>query len=113
MDDKVVTNKKTKCVYTKSDIVEIVANDCNKSIAEVRDILSTFENTVAKKLATADLNTDVCVKVFEGVTIDGVFVPEKQKMNNLTGKIITTKNKIKLKANITRNYRNKIINYNQ
>lgn len=113
MTDKIMTGGKTKTVYTKSDVVKLVAKDCDKTINEVREILNALEDIVTKTLATADLNTDVCVKLFEGVSIDSMFVPEETKTNNLTGETITVKSKIKPKANITRNYRDKITNYNK
>ena len=44
------------------------------------------------------------VRMFQGINFDGTYAPAKQKKNNLTGIIENVPEKVKLKANITRNY---------
>ena len=53
---------------------------------------------------------DVCIKLFEGISLDGIYVPEKTKTNNLTGKTNLVKSKIKPKFTITRSYCEKLNN---
>ena len=53
---------------------------------------------------------DVCIKLFEGISLDGKYVPEKTKRNNLTGETNFVESKIKPKFNITRSYCDKLNN---
>ena len=52
----------------------------------------------------------MCIKLFEGMSLDGVYVPEKTKKNNLTGQMNFVDSRIKPKFNITRSYREKLNN---
>ena len=93
---------------TKERIIKYIAEKEHKDIALVRSIYNTLEDVVVESLSTATPETNVSVKLFEGITLDSSFVPEKIKKNNLTGKNITVAEHIKVKANITRNYQEKI-----
>ena len=50
------------------------------------------------------------IKLFEGISLDGIYVSEKTKQNNLTGQLNIVKSKIKPKFNITRSYCEKLNN---
>ena len=102
------SNDKNKNTYTKDALIRNVAEKCRKDIGTVRTIYNTLEDTISNLLSSANSNTDVTIRLFEGITIDSTFIPEETKINNLTGKVITSKSKIKPKANITRNYRDKL-----
>ena len=99
--------------YTKDMLIRKIAEDCNKDISTIRKIYNALEESVVELLSSADINTDITIRLFEGISIDSVFIPEKTKVNNLTGKVITTASKIKAKANITRNYCNKLTAHNK
>lgn len=105
--------EKTKVVYTKDMIIKCIADRCDKDLKTVRAIYNTLEKNIAEYLSSADLDKDISIRLFEGITIDSTFVPEKTKVNNLTGNVITSSSKIKPKANITRSYREKITAYNK
>lgn len=113
MIDKLNIQEKTKTTYTKENLIKNIANECGKSKNIVRNIYNTLEENVTELLSSADANTDVSVRLFEGISIDSSFILEKNKLNNLTGEIITTKSKIKPKANITRYYCDKLTNRNK
>ena len=108
MSNKINIQEKVKNTYTKDILIKNIAEKCNKDVNTVRTVYNTLENTIAKLLSSANENTDVTIRLFEGISIDSTFVPEKTKINNLTGKVITSTSKIKPKANITRYYRDKI-----
>ena len=108
-------NEKIKNTYTKDMIIKNISDmyDGNIGTNTIRNIYNLLEQSILKLLASADSNTDVSVRLFEGITLDSTFIPEKTKLNNLTGKIITATSKIKPKANITRSYCEKLTNYNK
>lgn len=74
----------------------------------VRDIYNTFEHLIFQLLALTDKRNNISIKLFEGITLDGTYVPEKSKINNLTGKVSKVAEKIKPKFNITRSYCEKL-----
>ena len=69
------------------------------------DEIITFES-----LYDVNKKHDVCIKLFEGISLDGKYIPEKTKKNNLTGKENLIESKIKPKFNITRSYCEKLNN---
>ena len=105
--------EKIKVVHTKDMIIKNISEECNKDKKIVRSIYNALENYITEHLSSADIDTDISIRLFEGITIDSEFIPEKTNVNNLTGKIITSKSKIRPKANITRNYREKLTAYNK
>ena len=113
MGNKLNIKEKNKNTYTKEMIIKNIAKISGRNISIVRSVYNTLEETMMILLSSANSNTDVSLRLFEGITIDSIYIPEKNKKNNLTGNIITTTSKIKPKANITRNYCNKLTNYNK
>lgn len=100
-DDKKVT-------YTKNMLVKAVAKDCRIDKNTVKSVYESLENNVADALSTANENQNVSVRLFEGIVLDGIYVPAHEKLNNLTGEMIIAKSKISPKAHITRTYCDKI-----
>lgn len=113
MGNKLDTQKTIKSTYNKEMLINNIAETCGKSVNTVRTIYNTLEEIIAKLLSSATPNNDVSIRLFRGISIDSTFVPEKTKVNNLTGEIITSTSKIKPKANITRDYRDKITAYSK
>lgn len=113
MGNQLKTQEKIKITYTKDMLIKNIAEECNKNKSIVRTIYNAIEKSVAEILSSADPNTDISIRLFEGVSIDSIYIPEKTKMNNLTGKVITAASKVKPKANITRYYCDKLTNYNK
>ena len=81
----------TKIKITKENIIKDIANQTNKSILDVKEIYSELENVIFNTLLSVEKNRDVSIRLFEGVSLDGSYIPEKKKKNNLTGK----KNKLR------------------
>lgn len=124
-----VQEKKTN-TYTKGNVIKNVVNESEwilKKIAEdtygrtriskknytaiVRNVYYTLEDVLLELLSSATPQTDVNIKLFEGISIGSTFVPEKDVVNNLTGNFITSSKKIRPKVTFTRNYRNKLTNH--
>lgn len=74
----------------------------------VKDIYDILESSIFEHLSSVDEEQDVCIKLFEGISLDGTYVEEKTKKNNLTGKVNLVPSKIKPKFNITRSYCDKL-----
>lgn len=101
-------SKKNKNVVTKEMLIKLIAKESGKDVNVVKSIYNIFEKVLTKLFAGVDENTDVSVRLFEGVSFDSSFIPQRKRHNNLTGKIIMATSKIKVKANITRNYCEKL-----
>ena len=113
MKNKIDVQEKVKHTYTKDMLVRNIADMCDENMSTIRNIYNLLEQNIVRLLSSADQNTDISIRLFEGITIDSTFIPEKTKLNNLTGEVITTISKIKPKANITRSYCEKLTNYNK
>lgn len=101
---------KEQIKITKENLIKDIAKQTNKSINDVKDIYNTLENTIFDILSSVSVNGDISIRLFEGISLEGVYVPEKTKKNNLTGKLSCIKSKIKPKFNITRSYCEKLNN---
>ena len=99
---------KEQIKITKENLIRDIAKQTNRSIGDVKDIYNTLENTIFDILSSVDVNGDISIRLFEGISLDGVYIPEKTKKNNLTGKLSVVKSKIKPKFNITRSYCEKL-----
>ena len=99
---------KKEVKITRENLIKDIANKSNKSVSEVRDFYNILENTIFETLLSVNEEKEVCIKLFEGISLDGEFIPEKTKKNNLTGKLSYVHSKIKPKFNITRSYCEKL-----
>ena len=97
-------------VITKEELIKNISKQSNKTISEVKDIYNTCEQIIFNILSSVNKDRDVCIRLFEGVSLDGKFIPEKTKKNNLTGEVKLVHSKIKPKFNITRSYCEKLNN---
>ena len=101
---------KEKFKITKEVLIKDIAKQTNKNINDVKDIYNTLEKTIFDILSSVEINGDITIRLFEGVSLDGTYIPEKTKQNNLTGEVSLVKSKIKPKFNITRSYCEKLNN---
>lgn len=99
---------KEKIKITKEKIIKDIARQTNKTVYDTKNFYNALENIIFDALCSADENQDVCVRLFEGISLDGRYVPEKTKKNNLTGQVSLVGGKIKPKFNITRSYCEKL-----
>lgn len=93
---------------TKENLIKIIAKQTKKSISDTKDFYNILENVIFDMLSSVDKEQDVCIKLFEGISLDGTYVPEKTKKNNLTGETNLVHSKIKPKFNVTRSYCEKL-----
>lgn len=93
---------------TKENLIKDIAKQTNANINDVKTIYNALENTIFDILSSVDVNGDISIRLFEGISLDGIYIPEKTKINNLSGELSFVKGKIKPKFNITRSYREKL-----
>jgi nucleoid DNA-binding protein len=96
--------------FTKENLIKDIAKQTNKNISDVRDIYNALEKDIFDILSSVSEDQNVCIKLFEGISLDGIYIPEKTKKNNLTGKTSFVESKIKPKFNVTRSYYEKLNN---
>ena len=99
---------KEKIKITKESLIKDIAKQTNKSINDVKDIYNTLEKTIFDIISSVEINGDITIKLFEGISLDGIYIPEKTKKNNLTGEVNLVESKIKPKFTITRSYCEKL-----
>ena len=99
-------NEKIK--ITKETLIKDIAKQTNQNIGDVKDIYNALEQTIFDILSSVETNGDISIRLFEGISLDGVYISEKTKKNNLTGKVNLVESKIKPKFNITRSYCEKL-----
>jgi nucleoid DNA-binding protein len=94
--------------FTKENLIKDVAIQTNNNISDVKAIYGALENLIFDILSSVSEDKDVSIKLFEGISLDGFYIPEKEKKNNLTGKMSVVDSKIKPKFSITRSYCEKL-----
>lgn len=93
-------------IISKKKLIKSIRNSHTKAV--IKNVYNILEDSLFESLFNVDRKHNVCIKLFEGVSLDGVFIPEKTKKNNLTGQINLVRSKIKPKFNITRYYCEKL-----
>ena len=93
---------------TKENLIKDIAKQTNKTIYDSKIFYNALEDMIFNSLSSVNENNDICIRLFEGISLDGEYVPEKTKRNNLTGKVEFVNSKIKPKFNITRSYCEKL-----
>ena len=101
---------KEQIKITKENLIRDIAKQTNAKVGDVRVFYNVLEKTIFDILSSFDVNGDISIRLFEGVSLDGIYISEKTKQNNLTGKLSFVKSKIKPKFNITRSYCEKLNN---
>ena len=101
---------KEQIKITKDNLIKKIAKNTNKSIHDTRIFYNVLEDIIFDLLCSTNEEQDVCIKLFEGISLDGKYIQEKTKKNNLTGKTSFVESKIKPKFNITRSYCEKLNN---
>lgn len=99
-----------KVAITKDNLIRNIAKQTGKSVYDIGIFYNALEAIIFNTLCSVDEERDVRIKLFEGISLNGEYVPEKTKKNNLTGKVSFVSSKIKPKFNITRTYCEKLNN---
>lgn len=95
-------------VISKKKLIKSIRNYHTKSV--IKYVYGLLEEIIFNSLSSVDKKQDVCIRLFEGVSLDGKYVSEKTKKNNLTGEVSFVESKIKPKFNVTRSYCEKLNN---
>jgi len=95
---------------TKENLIKDIAKQTNNDMLDIKNIYNTLEDMIFDILSSVNDSQDVNIRLFEGISLNGVYIPEKEKKNNLTGKTSLVESKIKPKFNITRSYCEKLNN---
>lgn len=93
---------------SKKKLIKSIKNAHTRAV--IKDVYNTLESSVFDLLSTVDNKQDVCLKLFEGISVDGKYFSEKTKTNNLNGEICFVESRIKPKFNVTRSYCDKLNN---
>lgn len=93
---------------SKKKIIKLIRSYHTKMV--IKDVYCILEDFIFESLSNVNRKQNVCIKLFEGISLDGIFVSEKMKKNNLTGKTNLVESKIKPKFTITRTYCEKLNN---
>lgn len=99
---------------SQNQLIKNVAKNFGKHITVkvTQQIINELEREIFRNLHKANENTTVRIRPFEGYIISAEYRPAKQKKINLTGKTITTKPRINIKAKTNETYIKKFNNPN-
>lgn len=95
-------------VISKKKLIKSIRNYHTKTV--IKSIYNLLEDIIFDTISSVDKKQDVCIRLFEGISLDGTYIPEKTKKNNLNGEVSFVESKIKPKFNITRSYCEKLNN---
>lgn len=99
-----------KVTKTKECLIKEIAKQTNKTISDTKTFYNALEDIIFNTLSSVDEKQDVCIKLFEGISLNGNYIPAKEKKSNLTGQVKLVVSKVKPKFNITRSYCEKLNN---
>lgn len=95
-------------IISKKRLIKSIKNSHTRSV--IKEVYNSLENAIFNSLYSVNEDQDVCIRLFEGISLDGTYIPERMKTINLTGESRLMESKIKPKFNITRNYCDKLNN---
>lgn len=101
-------NDSEKKTYTKDMLIKIVSKDCMIDRRTVKKVYESLESNIANILSDADESNNMSIRLFEGISLNSTYIPEHDKVNNLTGNVVTVAGKIKPKAHVTESYAKKL-----
>ena len=93
-------------VISKKKLIKSIKGYHTKSV--IKDVYNLLEDVVFQSLCSANEEQDVSIRLFEGISLDGIYIPEQTRINNFNGKTMVCPSKIKPKCNITRTYCEKL-----
>ena len=100
---------KTKIKITKDELVKSIAVQSNSTQKSVREFYNLLEKEIFSLVSSANEEQDIQIRLFEGVTLNSEFVPDKERFNNLTNEVEFVGSRIKPRFNISRTYCEKLI----
>jgi len=93
---------------TKEMIIKQIARREGKKVATVRNLYNAMENIIFDHLSSTTLTEKTNIKLFEGLSLECGYVPEKEVIHPDTKEKTIVPEKIWGKAKLTRNYNRKL-----
>lgn len=101
------TKSTSEVVVTKDKIIRDIAKKTNRDYASAKDFYGALEDMFTDYLKCANADTTVRIKLFNGITVDGIYVPEhenKRYLINSSDSCKKVKSKIKTKFTVSRQF---------
>lgn len=103
-----VKNKTNTKKITRDSLIKAIAKATMVNPEIVREFYDELENLILEHLGSVNENENVAIKLFNGMTLNGIFVPEHKIRNNNVSGNDTVPSKIKPRFNITKHYIEKL-----
>lgn len=89
---------------TRDSLIKTIARKTMINVEYIREFYDALEDTIIENLSSASEDEDVVLKLFSGISLKGVYVPEhKIRNNNVSDKSIVP-SRIKPRFNVTKTY---------
>lgn len=92
----------------KNDIIQSIIDKTERNPGLIKIIYDAIEDEINSRLLSVNEDQDVKMQVFDGIWISGTYMPPRFKQNNLVGENQYVKAKIKVKADASRRFKDKI-----
>lgn len=96
--------KPKEFTYSKEDIVNIISSKTTFTKSTVRCIIEELGDLIFEILSESTEAESMRIKLFNGVNFVSKYKPETKQVNNINGKEIYTKPKIKPRVAFSRSY---------
>ena len=94
-------------VITQDDLIKEIAEKEDIDVTTVRDIFKSAENSIFAYLSSTTPSENMIIKVLKGFSLEGEYIPT-HKVNRGIFNNHECPDKIKVKANTTKYYKNKV-----
>lgn len=91
---------------SRDQLIKEVGKASSLSYAKTRSVFNNIENSVTEYLKCADENTDVNIRLIDGVILSSQF--QSEKSHNFLGNDIVVSERLKPKAILSKSYVRKL-----
>lgn len=77
-------------VYTQKDLIKLISEESGYYQNAVKDIFSAFTTVINNLLLATEPEDATKIKLFDGLTIETKYYPEREVKNPRTGEIVVT-----------------------
>ena len=89
---------------TRDSLIKTISKKTMVNVEYIKEFFDALEDTIVEHLSSVEEDNDVVIKLFNGISLKGVFVPEHKIRNNNVSTNDTVPSKIKPRFNITKTY---------
>ena len=89
---------------TKEELIKSISRDNKLEKKYVRLAYESLEKKIIELLHEVDKDHEAEIKVFDGITIEGKYIPKATRINNLTGNEIDITERIRPSVKVSRRY---------